>query len=197
MPDTKVTMKVGDWIRITPLWPGIWKISRVLADFKESRWSLSEPSVISPRTLVFCHRIANDLWKRSFSFQCCEISYVIPLGPEDLQQLQSCLLSDSKLLKAFEKYQSTTKSIDLVANLAFGGLSEQNFMQFQGLCDEMLAGRIHEGVTLDEVLMLLQAHGLDSQMRVFPLQVTLQLISTNHELRCDEFVYRRYRALNR
>ena len=152
-------------------------------------------TVVSPRTLVFCHRIANDSWKRSFSFQCCEISYVCTLNSEDIQQVETLLLSDKKLLKAFEKYQATKNTIDLVGNLALGGFSDREVEQFPDLCNEMLAARIDDGVTLDDVLILLRQRGLDSHMSIYPAQVTLQLVSVNHELRNDEFVFRRYRVL--
>jgi preprotein translocase subunit Sec63 len=61
----------------------------------------------------------------------------------------------------------------------------------------MLATRIDEGVTLDQVLHLMRSRGLDSLTQKNPQQATLQLVSLNHELRGDEFLYRRYRVLNR
>jgi hypothetical protein len=106
------------------------------------------------------------------------------------------LISDAELLNAFEKYRASGKTLDSVANLAFGGFRDQEVAEFSGKCDEMLASRIEGGVTLDEVLSLLQSHGLDSHMRTNPVLRTLQLVSADHELRRDEFLYRRYRVLN-
>jgi len=196
MSSEKIAIEPGSWVRIGQLWPGIWQVFRIITNFRENRWALEEPSVTSPRTLVFCHRIANDSWKRSFSFQSCEISYVKALEPNELRQLKKNLLSDLKLLTAFEKYRATVKPIDLVANLSFGNLGDKGVKQFLNRCDKMLANRIDIGVTLDEVLALLHAEGLDSHTRKYPVQATLQLVSPNHELRGDEFVYRRYRVLN-
>jgi hypothetical protein len=196
MPDTKPSVQPGGWIRIPRLFPGVWKVSRIIANFKESRWFLDQPSVISSRTLVFCHRLTNDSWKRSFSYASCELSYVTKLAPADVKQIDALLASDPKLRKAFEKYQNSGKTLDLIANLAFGGFSNPEIEQFSNICNEMLASRIDEGITLDEVLMLLQSRGLDSHMRTYPLQRTLQLASVGHELRGAEFIYRNFRTLS-
>jgi len=194
MPDVNTNVQPGDWIQISRLFPGIWKVSRVLSGFKEHRWSLNEPSIISLRTVVFCHRIVNDSWKRSFAFQCCELSYVSKLTLEDLVHLEALLVADTKLSKAFDKYKDSCKTLGSIANLAFGGFSDQEVTQFSDKCGEMLASRIDNGVTLDEVLVLLESHGLDSNMRTYPILRTLQLVSVDHELRGDEYVYRQYRV---
>jgi hypothetical protein len=161
----------------------------------EDRWSLDEPSRKSTRTLVFSYRVVNDLWKRSFSVCSCEASFVQALSADDGKRLEASVLSDAKLMKDWERYQAKTKLPDLIANLPFGELKE--IEGFSKLCDEMLANRIDSGVTVDEVLSLLRERGLDGNMRKFPQQATLQLISNEHELRGDEFVHRRYRTLMR
>ena len=179
MSGTVKRFEPGEWVRMPQLGQGIWKVYRVLAGFKEFRWSLTEPSVTSPRTIVFCHRLVNDSWKRSFTFNSCEASYLTPFDDVDRQKVDSLLASDKKLADAFEKLQATKNSLDLVGNLAFGGLGEEAVRHFPDSCNEMLGSRIQEGVTLDEVLGLLQQNGLDSHMSKYPNQVTLQLVSIN------------------
>jgi hypothetical protein len=195
MPGPTTKIEPGEWVRAPKLWPGIWKIHRVLAGFKEHRWSLNEPSVTSSRTIVFCHRLVNDSWKRSLTFNSCEASYLTPLDPIDRQKVDSLLASDKKLADAFVKLQATKNSLDLVANLALGGLNEEAVEHFPNSCNEMLASRIDAGVTLDEVLRLLQQNGLDSYVSKYPIRVTLQLISLNHEVRGNDFVHRKYATL--
>jgi hypothetical protein len=197
MLSSRGTVQTGDWVRMPSLFPGIWRVSKTLAGFKENRWSLGEPSIKSSRTLVFCYRIVNDSWKRAFSHQSCEASFVQPLALDELQRLQALILSGKELTKAFERYQIKNPKIDLIANLSLGGLSDQSVDRFPNLCNEMLADRIKAGVTLDEVLMLLQTRGLNAHIHMIPRRVTLQLVSIGHELRKDEFVYRRYRVLSR
>jgi hypothetical protein len=105
------------------------------------------------------------------------------------------LSRDKELAGAFDKYQATKKTIDLVANLGFGELSEEEAKEFSRTCTKLLAERIGAGLTMDDVLNLIRESGLDPHRRKFPQQATLQLISTNHELRANRFVYRRYKTL--
>lgn len=192
-----MSIKHGDWIRTPQIAMGIWKVSRTLNNFNEPRWSLSEPKRRLNRTLLFCHRIVNDSWKRSFSHQCCEITLAEPLNSQELQRLNDEILSEANLTNAFERYRSTVKPIDSITNLTMGGFSEESLMEFPRLCDQMLAARIGDGVTLDDVLLLLAEHGLDQNMHKYPQQATLQLTSPAHEIRSEELIYRSYRSLIR
>ena len=144
---------------------------------------------------MFCHRLFNDSWQRSFSHQCCEITLIRVLAPPDLEKLQALLSTNPKLQAAFEKYQTSTKAIDLVANLGFGGFNEKHVKEFPRICSDIFADRIDAGLTMDDVLNLLREGGLDSYNGKLPQQATLQLVSAGHELRGDRFVYRRFKTL--
>ena len=188
-------LTAGDWVRVPALWPGIWRVYRVLSGFKEDRWSLDDPLRPSQRTIVFCHRLVNDSWKRSFSHQSCEGSLTHPVARAERDRIGMLLSSDKKLAAAFKKYQDTVKSIDLVANLGFGEFSEQESKEFPNRCAALLGERIDGGLTMDEVLSILQENELAAHQHKSPKQATLQLISPNHELKGDRFVYRRYGTL--
>lgn len=193
VPETR--FKPGDWIRINPLWPGIWRVSRVLSGFKELRFDLEIPALTSERVLLFCERVVNDLWKRSFSYQCCEQTYASSLSDEDATRIRELLATDAKLKADFAKYQNRPHPLDLIANISFGDVDDHYVKDFPRLADEMLANRIEKGVTVDEVLTLLRDRQLDSNVGKTPQQMTLQLASVNHEVRGDEFVFKRYRIL--
>jgi hypothetical protein len=195
MTEREISIKPGDWVRITPLWPGIWNVYRVLAGFKEDEWSIDEPLKPSKRILVFCHRLVNDSWKRSFAHQSCEVSLVRPADNAEKKRLNALLSSDRKLRKAFEQYQTKQNRIDLVANIGFGGLTKKETANFAKLCDEIFGDRIDAGFTIPQVLGLLREHGLEKNRHELPQQVTLQLTCINHELRSDEFVHKEYRVL--
>jgi hypothetical protein len=105
------------------------------------------------------------------------------------------LSCEKKLAAAFDKYRTTRKTIDLVANLGFGELSEKEAEEFPSTCTKLLAERIGAGLTMDDALSLIRESALDSHRHKFPQQATLQLISANHELRGTRFVYRRYKTL--
>ena len=82
---------MGDWVRIKALWPGVWRVDRVLSGVRENRWSLNDPIKISDRLTVFCHRLVNDEWKRSFSFQSCDASLVECISDEERERAESLL----------------------------------------------------------------------------------------------------------
>ena len=117
------------------------------------------------------------------------------LEPHERQKIEDLLSSDSKLRSAFEKYRANTKAIDLVANLGFGNLSDQEARDFPRRCAQMLESRVRAGLTMDDVLDLLVETGLEPHRGRFPQQATLQFISIGHELRRERFLYRRFRTL--
>lgn len=144
-------IETGDWIRIPQLWPGVWKVYRTLSGFAEERWSLDEPLQPSRRRILFCYRLVNDSRKRSFSHQSCEASFGRALSPEERERVEGLLSSDTKLARAFDKYQTSQKPIDLVANLGFGNFAEGQREEFPQICSRLLRGRIEAGITMDEV----------------------------------------------
>lgn len=100
-----------------------------------------------------------------------------------------------KVARAFERYQAAAKPIDLVANLGFGELMDSELEVFPPTCGRLLADRIAEGLTMDEVLGILRESWLGTHRRKLPNQATLQLVCPGHELRGDRFLYRSYRTL--
>ncbi len=167
---------------------------RVLSGFMEDRWSLGEELKSSERCLLFCYRLVNDSWRRSFSHQCCEASIAQAVPQKDRERAET-LLFDKKLARAFEKYQAASMPIDLVANLGFGEFTDRELEDFPQTCSRLLGDCIEAGITLDEVLGILHNGGLDAHRHKFPHQATLQFVSLGHELRGDRFLYRRYRTL--
>lgn len=195
MENAQISINPGDWVRVA-LWPGIWKVDRILAGFNEIEWSLNALPKASKRALVFIHRIVNDSWKRSFSHQSCDLSYVRPIEPEEKGRLDALLASDGKLGEAFGRYRLKPDRIDLVANIGFGGLKKREIASFSKRCEQIFAGQINAGLSIPEALLLLAEYGLEKNRHEFPRQQTLQLICINHELRGNDFVHREYRVLS-
>jgi hypothetical protein len=191
--DEQEKISVGAWIR-SRVFPGIWRVSRVLSGFNELRWSLEAPARQSTRILVFCDRVVNNDWKRAFKTQCCEISYVTLLNPDDCSKLGSVLSADARLREGFAKYQALPHPIDLIGNISFGGMSEETVREFPSICDEVLGEHIGSGLTVHEVLELLEQRGLLEYRAMSPTRATLQLTCVDHEVRSNEFVFRRYRT---
>ena len=191
----KKAFVAGDWVRLTPLWPGIWKVYRVLADFKEDECFLHAPLRQSEPVLLFCHRLVNDSWKRSFAHHICERSHASQIATEDNNRIHRLLSLDGKLRKAFEQYGAKQARIDLVVNIGLGGFAKKEIADFGERCRRILAARIQAGLTIREVLQLLAEHGMEENRHELPRQMTLQLVCINHELRGDEFVHKEYRVL--
>jgi hypothetical protein len=118
-----MTINRGTWVRLPSLWPGIWRVSRVLSGFNEIQWDIDAAPVRSSQTLLFCDRIVNDKWNRSFATQSCEISYAVPLSSDELNELESHLAAG--LMDSFQKYQSTPHPIHLIANISLGGMPDE------------------------------------------------------------------------
>ena len=192
---TMASIQTGDWIRIPSLFPGIWQVYRGLRGFTEDRWSLDEELKPSKRYLLFCYRLANDSWQRSFSHQVCEASLAQSVSSDERGKAEQLLSSDKKLARAFEKYRATARPIDLIANLGFGEFDDLEIREFPAKCSGLLAGRIDAGLTMDDVLAILGDGRLSPHRRKLPNQVTLQLVSTGHELRDGRFLYRRFKTL--
>jgi|SRR5580658_7563842 hypothetical protein len=190
-----MTIVEGAWIRVKALWPGIWKVSRVISGFNEIQWNLDAAPVRSTRTLIFIDRIVNDKLKRSFRSNCCEVSYASLLNESELEQLETLLASDSALRESFAKYQSTPHPLDLIANISLGAMSDELAGRFPSICDEIFGPCIEQGMTIPEVLPKLAERDLIQYKSKNPARVTLQLTCLDRELRSSDFVFRRYRTL--
>src|SRR5260370_33390749 len=100
------SIQTGDWIRIPSLWPGIWKVYRVLSGFTEDRWSLDEELRPPGRCLLFCYRIVNDSWRRPFFHQCCDKMLSRAVLSGDRKRVEELLLSEMNVSRACETYQA-------------------------------------------------------------------------------------------
>ena len=185
----------GTWVTMRSLWPGIWRVSRTLSGFNEIQWDLSATPIRSSRTLLFCDRVVNDKWKRSFATQSCEISFAAPLSSEGLNELESHL--DADLKDSFRKYQSKPHPIHLIAKISLGGIPDELVSDLPSMCERVLVPRIGQGLTTPEVLKLLGDEGLIRYKSQNPAQVTLQLTCVDHEIKLNEFVFREFRMLHR
>lgn len=188
------TVDVGDWVQSYSM--GIWRVSRVLSGFCEPRFSLESPKTMSPRTLVFAHRLLNASWKRSFSIEAAERRFVSLIEPEEKSRILAMLESDPALKKAFEKYQVTHGTPDLVVNIGLGELPGGDRKQLRAACEARLGPYAGNGMSMDEALLALSAAGYYNCIGKMPNSATVQLISKGHEVRHNEFVLRYNRVLD-
>lgn len=187
-------VRVGDWVRSYSM--GIWKVGRVLSGFNELRFSLESPKAASPRTLVFSHRLVNTSWKRSFSIECADLSFVQRISREEQARIEETLESNPSLKKAFEKYQAKNSGVDLAVNISLGQLPGSDREKLRAACDIHLGSSAENGMTIDEVLAALRTAGYYDCIGKTPISATVQLISRGHEVRDGDFVLRFNRVLD-
>lgn len=185
---------VGDWIRL-PL-SGVWKVSRILEGFNESRFSLDDATEIFKGQLAFVNRLVGDTGKRLFTTEVWNTYWATPLSQSEKSAIEDLLTSDAGLREAFERYEANPKPVDLVVNLSVGGLSRKDVEQFKSACDRLLADSIGQGLILDDVSRLLKEAGYHDRLGKSPRSAALQLVCRNHELQDGEFVLREYRVLD-
>lgn len=168
-----VEVRTGDWVR--PHSRGIWRVSRILTDFNEFRYRLSDPKVRSHRVLIFSNRFVNDTWKRSFASECSEAA-LTPISDSEQQKIGE-LLRDEKLRNAFAKFESNPKRIDLIVNLGFGPMDPAARGRFADAMSAALESPMRDGMILDEVLESIRAAGFDDSLGGVPQMAGLQLVS--------------------
>ena len=188
--DRSGSFEVGDWVR--PYSRGIWRVARVLSGFNELRWSLNEPKRTSSDVLVFSNRLVNESWKRSFSHEVSLADYVCHVSDDERLRIRAVLAEDARLAAAFHDFEAKSPCVDLIANLGCGCKSRKE--PFERLCRRLFDADIQNGLTLDQVLERLADAGHSDCQRQVPAVATLQLVSVGHDVRDNEFVFRRYVA---
>ncbi|AWB65648.1 hypothetical protein C2869_03995 [Saccharobesus litoralis] len=101
-------IKIGDWVR--SYGAGIWRVHRIL-ELKE--FDIPSQSYKS-RTVVFSSRFVNDSYKRSFSTESCDSSFVYHLESNEQCKLNSFIENNPELAAKFDAYKP--KNIDAIYN---------------------------------------------------------------------------------
>jgi hypothetical protein len=140
--------------------------------------------------IVFFRRVVNAKWHRAFKTACCEQSLVEPLSPVVRARLDRLLQRDEKLRVAFELYEPDTPP--LVVNLTMGIPDRARLEAFSR---DVLAPAMTPGVSMEDVLRMLDAAGLTQFLQKYPIRATLQIVCRDHEVRDGEFVLRDCRVL--
>jgi len=184
-------MKVGDWVRSYS--KGVWQIYRILGGFYEPRFSLNEKRARSKRTLVFSKRLVNEKWKKSLSAECCEAAFIAPISKDKRSQVEQYLKDNTSAAKAFEAFR---KPIDLILNIGFSLPDRLTTESFGAEMSSLIASSMVRGLTLDEVLRVMEKSELNQFKGKLPVKCTLQLVSPDHKVKNGEFIIHEYRVLS-
>ena len=181
-------MVPGDWVNT--YYSGVWQIHRLLPIRYEMRFSLSERRKKSHSVIVFARRILNASWHKAFKTASCEQSLVSPLSVNDRARLGQLLEDDEELRIAFERYEP--EPVPLLVNLTMGIPNRSRLEEF---CRDTLSPAMVSGLSLEEVLGLLEDAGMSQFIQQYPIRATLQMVCPDHETRDGEFVLRGCRVL--
>jgi hypothetical protein len=183
-----VGIDVGDWIKSDT--PGIWRVYRVIPVMREMRYSLSARQKKSRRVLVFFKRMIDANGVRAFATKCCEQSLVSPLSEIDREKLDLAISEDPDLLSAFERY--VPRRIDLIVNVA---MQVPKMAELESFCSSVLAPALAAGMSMEQVLQMMKDAELECYVGKYPINATLQMVCSDHEVREGEFVLRACRVL--
>ncbi|WP_016957993.1 hypothetical protein [Catenovulum agarivorans] len=165
-------VKVGDWVR--SYGSGIWRVYRILElnDFDIPSQSYK------PKTIVFSSRFVNDSYKRSFSTESCDSSFVYRLEPNEQNNLNSFIVNNSELVAKFDAYKP--KSVDSIYNANVNIPASKS----QAELEEILS--TFQKLNLEELYRLLLESKIGSSGEK---GWTAQFTSKNHECSEGKLVY--------
>lgn len=101
-------MEVGDWVNSYSA--GIWRIYRI-QNVKSFNIHTKE---FENKTAVFSARFLNSSFKRSFSQEVCNETFVYPFENAEQEELNQFILENPKLIEAFNSYKP--KPLDSIYN---------------------------------------------------------------------------------
>jgi hypothetical protein len=101
-------MEVGDWVNSYSA--GVWRIYRIQ---KINSINIGTKELES-RIAIFSARFLNRSFKRSFTQEVCDKSFVYPLDKNEKNKLDQFLSENPKVLKAFDDYKP--EPIDSIYN---------------------------------------------------------------------------------
>ncbi len=166
-------LKVGDWV--TSYRQGIWQIYRVLK-CKEMD-PLSHLAVL--KTTIFSKRFVSPSFKRSFSQECCDPSFVKKLERKTQSKLKAFIKQNPALFKLFNEY--VPKPVDNVYNARIGIPERKNVEEIEALFSRE---RVFNELEIDPYLRSL---GFDTEE--LP-SWTAQFVSEDHSCRNGYLVYK-------
>ena len=116
-----------------------------------------------------------------------------PLSSRERADFGSFTSSNPNVANAFAKYKP--KPIDFVVNLAFGCPQDLSTLQVRQHIVPHFTTLLNRGALLDELLVVLEKSSLHQYQGLFPLNLTLQFVSHDHEVEGKDFVFRGLKML--
>ncbi len=120
-----VIMKVGDFVHSYT--KGIWQIYRIIK-YKNINFQNNKQE---KKVTVFLKRFISTSYKKSFSEECCDSSFVYPLSDDEILELNSFIGKNKDLFEQFNNYMP--KPIDAILNIKIRKIERVELKQFTEL----------------------------------------------------------------
>ena len=172
-------MKVGDFVHSYT--KGIWQIYRII-NYKTINLQNDKSE---KKETVFLKRFISASYKKSFSEECCDPSFVSPLSVEELIKLNNFIENNKDLFEEFNNYMP--KPIDAILNIKIRKIEQVELKQFT----ELLKSR--KKMTYREINKYIVQNNLKAEKSYGN---TLQFVSNNFEIKNGNLVYQYSRILD-
>lgn len=174
-----MSLNVGDWALSYS--SGIWQIYRILTYKCRDPLTGNEKE----KTTIFLKRFINKSFKRSFSEECCDPSFVKKLSSEELQTLNDFIGKNNELYTKFINY--IPKEIDCIYNARIGIQTGKTAQEIESMIQKNLL------ISDFEISPLLEDLGFNT--KEFPYW-TVQFVSHDHQCKDGYLVFRFKRLLS-
>ena len=185
------SLSEGEWVGSAS--PGLWKVVRVLKGFKKLRFDLSESVRADRRQLVLCKRLLNEDWRPAYLAEFVNGDFIRPLSTADRVRLRQFIADNPLVMKEFDEWEPKTKdfAMDLPLEVPVTVTKEA----VRRLASSVFSDISIQGFTNDQILTRIAASDLSRFSTRGARNATLRFLSNEHELRNNEFVFRKCEVL--
>ena len=166
-------MKIGDFVHSYT--KGFWQIYRI-----EKYKSINQQTGKKERIeTVFLKRFVSESYKKSFTEECCDISFVVPLSKDEKIELNNFIEENQDLFEKFNQY--SPKRIDSVLNMHIRKLNSDETQKVKTIFSEK------NKLPYKNIKKLIKENNLN---REHGFGWTLQFVSDNFEIKNGVLIYK-------
>ena len=171
-------MKIGDFVHSYT--KGIWQIYRI-----EKYKSINQlTGKIEKKETAFLKRFVSESYKKSFTEESCDISFVVPLSADEKIKLNSFVEKNKDLFDKFNQY--SPKQIDSVLVMHIRMLNSDEIQKVKTIFSD------NNNLTYKNINNLIKENNLN---REHGYGWTLQFVSENFKMKHGVLIYKFLRIL--
>ena len=173
-------LNVGDWVYSYSA--GIWQIYKIL------NYKCRDPLTgnETDKTTIFSKRFLNKSYKKSFSQETCDPSFIKFLSDKELKKLNDFILQNQKLYNQFTDY--APKTLDCIYNARIGIPKNHDVKEAES--------KIQKDLWMSDLKISSYLESLGFNTKEFPYW-TVQFVSPNHQCKDGYLVFKYERILGK